>query len=55
MLKCKTCGSFRHLLDDCPDSLENMGKKADKENIERSQSQSDPRKIVNNGVGSFEY
>ena len=32
-----------------------MGKKADKENTEKSQSQSDPRKIVSSGVGSFEY
>ena len=55
MLKCKSCGSFRHLLNDCPDSWENMGKKADKENTEKSQSQSDPRKKVSNEVGSFEY
>ena len=46
VLKCKSCGSFRHLLNDCPDSWENMRKKADKENTEKSQSQSDPRKIV---------
>ena len=27
ILKCLSCGSFRHLLDDCPDSWENMDKK----------------------------
>ena len=32
-----------------------MGKKADKESTKKSQSQSDPRKIVSNRVGSFEY
>ena len=32
VLKCKSCGSFRHLLADCPDSWENMGKKVAKEN-----------------------
>ena len=55
VLKCKSCGSFRHLLDDCPDSWENMGKKVDKENTEKSQSHGDLRKIVKNGVGPFEY
>ena len=27
ILKCKSCGSFRHLLDACPHSWENMAKK----------------------------
>ena len=42
VLKCKSCGSFRHLLDDCPDSWENMGMKVDEENTEKSQRHSDP-------------
>lgn len=25
-LTCDSCGSFRHLLQDCPDSWENMAK-----------------------------
>ena len=28
LLKCYSCGSFRHLLDKCPDSWENLGKKS---------------------------
>lgn len=28
-LKCRACGSFRHLLQDCPDSYENMEKHKD--------------------------
>ena len=27
VLRCLSCGSFRHLLDDCPDSWENMERK----------------------------
>ena len=35
ILKCLSCGSFRHLLDDCPDSWENMYKKKNMENEHR--------------------
>ena len=28
LLKCYSCGSFRHLCDKCPDSWENLGKKS---------------------------
>ena len=35
ILKCLSCGSFRHLLDDCPDSWENMYKKKNMRNEHR--------------------
>ena len=35
ILKCSSCGSFRHLLDDCPDSWENMYKMKNMENEHR--------------------
>ena len=35
ILKCLSCGSFRHLLDDCPDSWENIAKKKNMGNEHR--------------------
>ena len=35
ILKCLSCGSFKHLLDDCPDSWENMDKKKNMGNEHR--------------------
>ena len=37
ILKCLSCGSFRHLLDDCPDSWENMDKKKNMGNEHRKE------------------
>ena len=46
VLKCHSCGSFRHLLDACPDSWENMEKQSTgkEKNIE-SVNQGDKKKI----------
>ena len=35
LLKCYSCGSFRHLLDKCPDSWENLGKKSSGDDISK--------------------
>ena len=45
VLKCHSCGSFRHLLDECPDSWENMEKQsAGKVKDTESMNQGDRRK-----------
>ena len=44
ILKCLSCGSYRHLLNHCPDSWENMRKKLEEETPEKSSSQSEPGK-----------
>ena len=46
VLKCHSCGSFRHLLDECPDSWENMEKQsAGKVKDTDSMNQGDKKKI----------
>ena len=46
VLKCHSCGSFRHLLDVCPDSWENMEKQSTgKEKNIQSVNQGDKKKI----------
>ena len=46
VLKCHSCGSFRHLLDECPDSWENMEKQsAGKVKDTESMNQGDKKKI----------
>ena len=41
ILRCLSCGSFRHLLDVCPDSLENMEKMNSAEQIIKVRSHND--------------
>ena len=46
ILKCLSCGSFRHLLDDCPDSWENIAKKKNMGNEHRKVSCHSDRPIL---------
>ena len=52
VLKCLSCGSYRHLLDHCPDSWENMMKKVEGETPEKSLNWSKPGKKLKQQVGS---
>ena len=51
ILKCLSCGSYRHLLNHCPDSWENMRKKLEEETTEKSLSQSEPGEKLKSHVG----
>ena len=52
VLKCLSCGSYRHLLDHCPVSWENMMKKVEGETPEKSFNQSKSGKKLKQQVGS---
>ena len=52
VLKCLSCGSYRHMLDHCPDSWENMMKKVEGETPEKSFNQSKSGKKLKQQVGS---
>ena len=52
VLKCLSCGSYRHLLAHCPDSWENMMKKVEGETPEKSFNQSKSGKKLKQQVGS---
>ena len=52
VLKCLSCGSYRHLLDHCPDSWENMMKKVEGKTPENSLNQSESGKKLKQQMGS---
>ena len=52
VLKCLSCGSYRHLLNHCPDSWENMMKKVEGKTPEKSLNQSKSGKKLKQQVGS---
>ena len=54
LLKCKSCGSYRHLVAECPDSWENMEKNTSETKHYYVLNQKNSEKRISEGLNEFE-